>query len=65
MNCTNDGSLNADNLKRFLKVLSSGKYEFPILGQELYILPASIPETNAPIVICTNTNVKKNNGIKG
>ena len=30
----------------------------------LYIFPASIPETNAPIIICKKISNKKNSGIK-
>ena len=43
--------------------LSLGKYVEPISGHELYILPASIPETNAPIVICKKITNKKIYGI--
>ena len=43
--------------------LSLGKYVVPISGHELYILPASIPETNAPIVICKKITNKKIYGI--
>ena len=41
----------SDILNKFPKSLSFGKIELPISGQVLYILPASIPETKAPMMI--------------
>ena len=52
MNWTKEGSLKAEIFNKFTILLSFGKKVFPISGQELYIFPASIPETNAPIIIC-------------
>ena len=64
MNCTKDGSLKAVTSKRLFRLLSSGKYELPIKGQELKIFPASIPETKAPIEICKKIRIKNKKGIK-
>ena len=35
MNWTKEGSLKADILNKFKRILSSGKYVLPIKGQEL------------------------------
>tara|TARA_B100000945_G_C20231246_1_gene525404 strand:- start:129 stop:308 length:180 start_codon:yes stop_codon:yes gene_type:complete len=57
-----EGSLKAEKVNKLIKLLSSGKYEFPINGQELYIVPASIPDTKAPIIICKKIINKKKEG---
>jgi hypothetical protein len=46
-------------------LLSFGKYVSPINGQELYILPASIPDTKAPIINCKKIRNKNKKGIIG
>ena len=63
MNWTREGSLNAFIENNSIYLLSSGKYVDPIKGHELYIFPASMPETNAPNDIWQKINNKKVSGI--
>ena len=50
-NQVNWESLKPSILSKIHDFLSSGKKVEPINGHVLYILPASIPETKAPIII--------------
>tara|TARA_S200000501_G_scaffold225056_1_gene210969 strand:+ start:504 stop:680 length:177 start_codon:yes stop_codon:yes gene_type:complete len=53
----------SDEIKNIsFNLLSSGKKVEPIKGQELYIFPASMPETNAPNVICKKIKKRKDIG---